>query len=56
MEMGWFGEKLRQSQKEGCYPLGLLPFDEKQIDISISESVFLTLKISPPSSSSYSLI
>lgn len=45
-------EKGRQSPKEGCYPhrpsSAFLVFDEKQIEISISESVFLTPPHPPP--------
>ncbi|XBJ22244.1 hypothetical protein VPH35_000668 [Triticum aestivum] len=40
-----------KAQRKAAIPSTFFLFDEKQIDISISESVFLTLLISPPSSS-----
>jgi hypothetical protein len=40
-----------KARRKAAIPSAFFLFDEKQIDISISESVFLTLKISPPSSS-----
>ncbi|XBH62592.1 hypothetical protein VPH35_116786 [Triticum aestivum] len=40
-----------KAQRNAAIPSAFFLFDEKQIDISISESVFLTQLISPPSSS-----
>jgi len=40
-----------KARRKAAIPSAFFLFDEKQIDISISESVFLTLLISPPSSS-----
>lgn len=40
-----------KARRKAAIPSAFFLFDEKQIDISISESVFLTLQISPPSSS-----
>ena len=39
-----------KSRRKAAIPSAFFLFDEKQIDISISESVFLTQLISPPSS------
>uniref|UniRef100_A0A3B6RF70 Uncharacterized protein n=1 Tax=Triticum aestivum TaxID=4565 RepID=A0A3B6RF70_WHEAT len=40
-----------KARRKAAIPSAFFLFDEKQIDISISESVFLTQLISPPSSS-----
>ena len=40
-----------KARRKAAIPSAFFLFDEKQIGISISESVFLTLQISPPSSS-----
>ncbi|XBI05676.1 hypothetical protein VPH35_133816 [Triticum aestivum] len=40
-----------KARRKAAIPSAFFLFDEKQIDISISESVFLTQRISPPSSS-----
>ncbi|XBI04827.1 hypothetical protein VPH35_133064 [Triticum aestivum] len=40
-----------KARRKAAIPSSFFLFDEKQIDISISESVFLTQLISPPSSS-----
>lgn len=43
-----------KARRKAAIPSAFFLFDEKQIDISISESVFLTQLISPPPSSSLS--
>ncbi|XBH90674.1 hypothetical protein VPH35_082274 [Triticum aestivum] len=40
-----------KARRKAAIPSAFFLFDQKQIDISISESVFLTQLISPPSSS-----
>ncbi|XBJ09553.1 hypothetical protein VPH35_014607 [Triticum aestivum] len=40
-----------KARRKAAIPSAFFLFDEKQIDISISESIFLTQLISPPSSS-----